>query len=378
MQAWQTRLNERKQQFLTKTRERISGELTSSLEQLLGSPNDRSALTRVNKHFHQLAGAGGIYEMTEFCNIAIAAEELCGKLLMNESPVGDMEQKKLRAFCEALLREVDSEQHKTVPASVIPVSTTDGAPVRKADVLLVDQNADRLVVWHRVFEEHKMGVRTVKSASGARGAMVIRVPDVLVINAPLPDSAFGMEVIQHLRSLSGGGRSVVLVVAEEPSFKLKIDAIKCGADGVLEADTTAKDLLGKIDEMLAGRATRQYKILSVEDDLEQAWFIKSTLESVGYSVLHIADPIHFEEALVSFAPDLVLLDIMLGEISGHDLARYVRRHEQFSRVPIVFLTTENQMHMHLESARAGGDEHLVKPIAPQLLVAAIAGRLERA
>lgn len=378
MQAWQTRLNERKQQFLNKTRERISGEVKSSLEELLGTPNDRSALTRVNKHFHQLAGAGGIYEMTDFCSIAIAAEELCSILLHNDSPVGELEQAKLRAFCEALLREVDSEQHKAVPSSVIPVSTVGGAPVKKTDVLLVDQNADRLVVWHRVFEEHKMGVRTVKSASGARGALVIRVPDVLVINAPLPDSAFGIEVIQHLRGLSGGGSSVVLVVAEQPSFKQKIDAIKCGADGVFEGDTTAKDLLGKIDEMLAGRAKRQYKILSVEDDPEQAWFIKSTLESVGYSVLHIADPIHFEEALVSFAPDLVLLDIMLGEISGHDLARYVRRHELFSRVPIIFLTTENQMHMHLESARAGGDEHLVKPIAPQLLVAAIAGRLERA
>jgi len=42
-----------------------------------------------------------------------------------------------------------------------------------------------------------------------------------------------------------------------------------------------------------------------------------------------------------------------------------------------FLTTQNQLNAHVESARVGGDEHLIKPVAPQLLIAAVSGRLER-
>lgn len=381
MQTWQTRLNERKQQFLTKTKDKVA-EVLPLLDVLATRRNDVDALTKVNKFFHQLAGAGGIYEMSEFCNVAIAAEELCTKLLMHKSPVGQMEQSKLRAFCDALVKEIENEQAKA-PATTGDTGTADGAggelaTSRKVDVLIVDSNNERLVNWHRVFEENKLAVRTVKTASGARGALLIRVPDALVVNAPVADSPMALEVIAQLRTLPQGEATVVLVVSEKATFKDKIDAIKCGADAFMEGENSAKEVVSKLKEMVSSRAPRQFKVLSVEDDPEQAFFIKTTLESAGYLVLHIADPIHFEEALNSFAPDLVLLDIMLGEMTGHDLARFVRQHETFGKLPIVFLTTENQMNMHMESAKAGGDEHLIKPIAPQLLIATIAGRLERA
>lgn len=378
MQTWQSRLNERKQQFLNKTRDKVA-EVLPLLDSLVANRNDVEALTKVNKFFHQLAGAGGIYEMTEFCNVAIAGEELCTKLLMHSSPVGQMEQAKLRTFCDALLRQIDVELQKpTVTAA--PADTAGGvAPhTRKVDVLLVDSNNDRLLSWQRIFEENKLSVRTVKTASGARGALLIRVPDAFVVNAPVADSALALEAIQQLRILPGGDSTVVLVISESASFKDKIDAIKCGADAFLEGQNSAIDVRSKLQEMVASRAPRQFKILSVEDDPEQAFFIKATLESAGYVVLHIADPADFEEALTSFAPDLVLLDIMLGDITGHDLARFVRHHDTFAKLPIVFLTTENQMEMHLESAKVGGDEHLIKPVAPQLLIATIAGRLDRA
>jgi CheY-like chemotaxis protein len=252
MQAWQMRLNERKQQFLTKTKNKVS-EVLPLLDDLQCAPNDLAKLTAVNKFFHQLAGAGGIYEMEEFCKIAIAAEELCSKRIADTAPVTNDDLADLRRFCDGLIAEIELEQARP------PATTGDTA------------------------------VETITPAS------------------------------------------------------------------------------------------RQFKILSVEDDLEQAHFIKSTLESAGYKVLHIADPSEFEQSLISFAPDLVLLDIMLGDdISGHDLARAVRRNDTFNKLPIVFLTTQNQVKMHLESARAGGDEHLIKPISPQLLISAIAGRLQQA
>jgi diguanylate cyclase (GGDEF)-like protein len=67
----------------------------------------------------------------------------------------------------------------------------------------------------------------------------------------------------------------------------------------------------------------------------------------------------------------------MGEINGFELARFVRQNERFAAIPILFLTTQNQLEAHIESARAGGDDHLIKPVNPQLLVATIAGKLER-
>lgn len=379
MQSWQSRLSDRKTQFLGKTREKLV-EINVLLDQLAAQPHDRERLHALNKFFHQLAGGGGIYEMKEFCSVAISAEEICTKLIANSAPLGQIEHQKLQSQC-AMLRQLIEEEagRPTGPIAAQPMVSVTGSSgsSRKPDVLLVDQNSDRLISWHRVFEENKMAVRTVKSASGARGALLTRIPDVLVINAPLPDSLLGLEVIKQMRSLPAGHNSIALVISDNASFKAKIEAIKSGADSFIDGPADVKEILLKAQEFICREKPAQHKILSVEDDPEQAFFIKSTLESAGYAVLHIADPAEFEDAINSYAPDLVLLDIMLGDISGHDLARFLRKHKSYSKLPIVFLTTENQLSMHLESARVGGDEHLVKPVPPQLLVATIAGKLER-
>ncbi|HMO22071.1 MAG TPA: diguanylate cyclase, partial [Candidatus Melainabacteria bacterium] len=83
-----------------------------------------------------------------------------------------------------------------------------------------------------------------------------------------------------------------------------------------------------------------------------------------------------EEALLSSQPDLILLDVILGEITGFELARYVRQNEKFSTTPIIFLTTQNALNFHIQGAKLG-DDYLIKPAPPQLLIATIAGRLER-
>lgn len=374
MQSWEARLNERRVQFLGKTKGKIS-DVLALLDELVTNPADSGKLAQLNKQFHQLAGAGGIYELNEFCELAIAAENICIQLTVNKAPVRDLEQQKLRSQCAAMLADVEKETKKTTD-SPAPALSENFSP-NTAEVLIVDQNSERLVAWHRTFEENKMTVRTVRTASGARGAMLTKVPDALIVLAPLPDSEFGLEIVEHMRSIPGGKTNVAVVVVENANFKTKIDGVRSGVDSFLDGPADPKEVLLKTRDLLNRQRPAQYKVLSVEDDPEQAYFIKTTLESVGYSVLHIADAADFEVALNSFAPDLVLLDIVLGDISGHDLARYVRKHEKYGKLPIVFLTTQNQLNMHVESARAGGDDHLIKPVAPQLLVATIGGRLER-
>jgi diguanylate cyclase (GGDEF)-like protein len=102
------------------------------------------------------------------------------------------------------------------------------------------------------------------------------------------------------------------------------------------------------------------------------------LESAGYQVRLCHDPRLMEEDLSAFQPDLVLMDIILPHISGYDLARYIRQNEHYATLPIVFLSTQNQLQVTLATIKAGGDDHLVKPVNPALLLSTIAARVERA
>ncbi|HKA36397.1 MAG TPA: diguanylate cyclase, partial [Thermoanaerobaculia bacterium] len=120
------------------------------------------------------------------------------------------------------------------------------------------------------------------------------------------------------------------------------------------------------------------RVLSVEDDPDQAAFVRVVLESAGYTVRVSREPRHLAADLSTFRPDLVLLDIQLPGEDGFSLARYIRQQEAYAALPVLFLTTRGHLESQIESMRAGGDDYLVKPVAPGLLLSAVASRIERA
>jgi len=90
-----------------------------------------------------------------------------------------------------------------------------------------------------------------------------------------------------------------------------------------------------------------------------------------------ADPARFESDLASFRPDLVLLDA--GRSGGGEaLAKYLRQEERYATLPVVFLAAKGAPQDRIAALRSGGDDLLVKPIPPALLLTIVAVRLERA
>jgi diguanylate cyclase (GGDEF)-like protein len=120
------------------------------------------------------------------------------------------------------------------------------------------------------------------------------------------------------------------------------------------------------------------RILCLEDDPDQAGYIAAILAGANYETMVAHDASEFEPVLTRFRPDLLLLDVALPEGSGLALAASVRRMEAHAALPIVFLTGRGSMQSRLDGIRAGGDDYLVKPVDRDLLLATIAGRLERA
>lgn len=119
------------------------------------------------------------------------------------------------------------------------------------------------------------------------------------------------------------------------------------------------------------------RILVVEDDPAQAVYVRVTLESAGHQVQLCDDPRRFAGDLAAFDPELVLMDVILPGATGYELVRSLRQASDAPALPVLFLTAERDMHARLESAGAGGDDHLVKPLSPAALLAAVGGRLDR-
>ena len=120
------------------------------------------------------------------------------------------------------------------------------------------------------------------------------------------------------------------------------------------------------------------RILVVEDERAIREMVVFTLKRAGFKVTEAEDASAARRALVDHSPDLVLLDWMLPDLSGLELARALRRDDGTRELPIIMLTAraaEDDKVMGLES---GADDYLTKPFSARELVARIQALLRRA
>mgnify|MGYP006283509765 FL=1 len=117
------------------------------------------------------------------------------------------------------------------------------------------------------------------------------------------------------------------------------------------------------------------KILLAEDDINLGILLSDYLEAKAYMVVHLSDG---KEALETFRTetfDLCLLDIMLPEIDGINLAKKIRKIEK--DIPIIFLTAKSLEKDKLEGFSAGADDYITKPFSMEELIYRIEAILRR-
>ena len=100
------------------------------------------------------------------------------------------------------------------------------------------------------------------------------------------------------------------------------------------------------------------RLLVVEDDDSVRTALRMGLEDEGYDVVDVADAITALSLVAASPPDLLVVDLMLGEVSGLDCIREVRRT---SEVPILVLTARDDTHDVVAGLEAGADDYVTKP-----------------
>ena len=119
------------------------------------------------------------------------------------------------------------------------------------------------------------------------------------------------------------------------------------------------------------------KILIVDDDLETLRLIGIMLEQDGYQITAASNGKQALTLAKSSQPDLVLLDLMMPDMDGFDIARELRTDPQTERLPIIMLTAKSQLKDKLDGFDAGADDYLTKPIQHPELVAHVKAVLKR-
>ena len=119
-----------------------------------------------------------------------------------------------------------------------------------------------------------------------------------------------------------------------------------------------------------------YRILVVDDEEDLCEILKFNLEIEGYDV---DTAFSAEDALkldIS-SYNLLLLDVMMGEISGFKLANMLRKNEKTAKMPIIFLTAKDTENDLLTGFNLGADDYISKPFSIRQVVARVKAVLRR-
>lgn len=119
-----------------------------------------------------------------------------------------------------------------------------------------------------------------------------------------------------------------------------------------------------------------YRILIVDDEPDLCEGLKLNLEIEGYD----ADTAYSaEEALEMDLPsyDLLLLDVMMGKMSGFEMAKVLKRNPKTAQIPIIFCTAKNADDDMIAGLNLGADDYVTKPYNIRNILARIKSVLRR-
>lgn len=119
---------------------------------------------------------------------------------------------------------------------------------------------------------------------------------------------------------------------------------------------------------------RPYRVLVVEDDPTVSEVVTRYLEREGLEVIATADGAEALRIAEHRMPDLVVLDLMLPGIDGHEVFRRLRLK---SEVPVVMLTAKIEEEDRVRGLEVGADDYVTKPFSPRELTLRIRAILKR-
>jgi len=119
------------------------------------------------------------------------------------------------------------------------------------------------------------------------------------------------------------------------------------------------------------------RILLIDDEADILEFLGYNLIREGFTIEKASNGGDGIRLAMQFKPDLILLDLMMPGIDGIETCEQIRKLPDMKDVLIAFLTARGEDYSQIAGFSAGGDDYIVKPTKPKVLVSRIKALLRR-
>ncbi|MEO0456630.1 MAG: response regulator [Cyanobacteria bacterium P01_A01_bin.114] len=251
----------------------------------------------------------------------------------------------LRQMIEETLFELLSLHHGTfvfnLSSALSPQLTTfEIAP-------LVAKTTQQIQMWHRL-QPHIQSFKQCPVLVEAQPGGAADLPQLENLGQVLPWINGETSIVQMARYLDWD--MLTLAKALYPHIK----------QGLIQA--TAPFPPSKTDQPnRLWQRERVPRVVCIDDGLTVRQTVEGILDTHGYEVTSIANPLKALGLLFQLKPDLILCDIAMPELEGYELCAMIRQSTLFREIPIVMLTGKGDFIDRVKARMAGATDYLTKP-----------------
>jgi diguanylate cyclase (GGDEF)-like protein len=375
------KLEEASLQFAGKIDSRVSEIEDACLELMKTVTSFESALAveYMIPPVSKLAESAGILGFGQISEVAARLEETLVHIRDQKQALGEDERQRIREFTNQLRKLITAPRdnnHLDNTEADIPVTSikpTDIHPLIYLISMANEPNPELITeLTHFGYE-----VATLVDWGEAVDAIQSRPPAVIIFDVIQPENAIEFDLFKEIRQVCTNAPAA-LVMSDHDNMPIRLEAVRTGIHGFFRKPVDAARMAEILDQLTTKKETDPYRILIVEDDPDLADFNALLLEHAGARVKIVRDPLQVMEPLTNFRPDLMLMDTNLKGCTGIELASVVRQNDDFMQIPIVFLSAEKRFSRRLLALHSGGNDFLVKPVQPDVLVSSVMARAKRA
>ncbi|MBF0620589.1 MAG: response regulator [Magnetococcales bacterium] len=169
----------------------------------------------------------------------------------------------------------------------------------------------------------------------------------------------------------------VVAISSDEDVDSRLRAARLGSTHFLAKPINLFEIVKYMSPWRRRRMGKPYRILVVDDDEILTELYDLILDEAGLQVETLNQPMLLLEKLEVFQPELLVLDLHMGECNGIELAKVIRQYRRFANLPILFLSASQNLGWKLSDNNLFHEDHLIKPVRPSVLVQAVIKRVKR-
>ncbi len=330
----------------------------------------------LHRLIHSLAGSGATFGFIDLSQHARTIEQVINAWLpLNKLVI----QKDSRAVNQLLIELynivlVEPIEDASISAAVVINQEPESEILiylLEDDAVLAKQTAIQLSGF-----DYK--VETFSYGGELKAAIVKKAPSLIIADVTLPEGhTAGLDIISDIHE-EIDPKIPVIFTSIRDDFSIRLQAVRAGSESYFVKPINIDQLVDRLDKMTRQVIQDPYRILVIDDDATLAEHYALVLRQEGMEVSVCSQPKNVFHEISRCNPEFILMDVHMPECSGMELAKLIRQQDSYISIPIVFLSTENNINKQLAALGLGGDDFLNKPIQDNHLILSVTARVQRA